>query len=258
MRAPERNRRTPRFASGRSGGSSGARRKGALFHRTGGSVRASTTARAVSCPARASRRRRRDVAPERRGATGSRRGSFLGASAMAGDGSTGLYNVSNTCYLNSVLQALSHVREFRECLLSDEAGVSLHAAGRGRSAAGARPTPKEEILSFPGFKKRRKRKKGDGEDDAEETTVVPVCTCPPSRAIARPRPAANANAPARVVRSAVRRAGGRRRRFCDARARAKQRSSTARASRNPRLAKRRRPPSAASTTFPPLRRLTHG
>ena len=71
---------------------------------------------------------------------------------------TGLYNVSNTCYLNSVLQALCHVRGFRECLLSDEAGTYLYAAGKaGGSLNAPSPTPTDEILSFPGFKKPRKR-----------------------------------------------------------------------------------------------------
>ena len=119
------------------------------------------------------------------------RGFALTAGAMEGNCGTGLYNVSNTCYLNSVLQALSHVKEFRECLLSDEAGASLHAAGRapGQSSRARPPTPTEEILSFPGFKKRRKRKKGESGDEAEETTVVPVCACP------RPRSRLSGRAP---------------------------------------------------------------
>ena len=60
----------------------------------------------------------------RRGETGDDPASTMSAGGSHGEsnGATGLYNVSNTCYLNSVLQALSHVREFRECLLSDEAG----------------------------------------------------------------------------------------------------------------------------------------
>ena len=121
----------------------------------------------------------------RRGETGQDPASTMSAGGSHGEskGATGLYNVSNTCYLNSVLQALSHVREFRECLLSDEAGVSLYAAGPGRGRSPGRtpvPTPAEEILSFPGFKKKRKRKKGDGGGEEEETTVVPVCTCHPS------------------------------------------------------------------------------
>lgn len=74
-------------------------------------------------------------------------------------------------------QALSHVKEFRECMLSDEAGVSLYAAGKANSSE-PNPTPADEILSFPGFKKRKKRKKGETGDEAEETTVVPVCECP--------------------------------------------------------------------------------
>lgn len=120
----------------------------------------------------------------RRGETGDDPASTMSAGGSHGEstGATGLYNVSNTCYLNSVLQALSHVREFRECLLSDEAGVSLYAAGPGRGRSPGRtpvPTPAEEILSFPGFKKKRKRKKGDNGDEEEETTVVPVCTCHP-------------------------------------------------------------------------------
>ena len=120
----------------------------------------------------------------RRGETGDDPASTMSAGGSHGEsnGATGLYNVSNTCYLNSVLQALSHVREFRECLLSDEAGVSLYAAGPGRGRSPGRtpvPTPAEEILSFPGFKKKRKRKKGDDGDEEEETTVVPVCTCHP-------------------------------------------------------------------------------
>lgn len=77
------------------------------------------------------------------------------------------------------MQALSHVREFRECILSDEAGVSLYAAGKanGSSAREPNPTPADEILSFPGFKKRRKRKKGETREEVEETTVVPVREC---------------------------------------------------------------------------------
>ena len=126
----------------------------------------------------------------RRGETGDDPASTMSAGGSHGEstGATGLYNVSNTCYLNSVLQALSHVREFRECLLSDEAGVSLYAAGPGRGRSPGRtpvPTPAEEILSFPGFKKKRKRKKGDNGDEEEETTVVPVCTCHPSHPAAR-------------------------------------------------------------------------
>lgn len=90
--------------------------------------------------------------------------------------STGLYNVSNTCYLNSVLQALCHVRGFRECLLSDEAGTYLYAAGKaGGSLNAPSPTPTDEILSFPGFKKRRKHKRGESSDGEE--AVVPFRKC---------------------------------------------------------------------------------
>ena len=88
------------------------------------------------------------------------------------NGVTGLYNVSNTCYMNSVLQALSHVREFRECMFSDEAATSLNAAdgSRGSPAANA-PITADEILTFPGFRSRRKRKKTEcGED---EPAIVP-------------------------------------------------------------------------------------
>lgn len=53
--------------------------------------------------------------------------------------------------------------------------MKLYAAGK-RAGSEVAPTPADEILSFPGFKKRRKRKKG--EEAAEETTVVPVCECP--------------------------------------------------------------------------------
>ena len=89
---------------------------------------------------------------------------------------TGLYNVSNTCYLNSVLQALCHVRGFRECLLSDEAGTYLYAAGKaGGSLNAPSPTPTDEILSFPGFKKRRKHKRGESSDGEE--AVVPFRKC---------------------------------------------------------------------------------
>lgn len=88
------------------------------------------------------------------------------------NGVTGLYNVSNTCYMNSVLQALSHVREFRECMFSDEAATSLNAAdlSRGSPAASA-PITADEILSFPGFRSRRKRKKTESGED--EPTIVP-------------------------------------------------------------------------------------
>ena len=90
--------------------------------------------------------------------------------------STGLYNVSNTCYLNSVLQALCHVRGFRECLLGDEAGTYLYAAGKaGGSLNAPSPTPTDEILSFPGFKKRRKHKRGESSDGEE--AVVPFRKC---------------------------------------------------------------------------------
>jgi|TARA_B110000305_G_scaffold105480_1_gene118673 hypothetical protein len=86
---------------------------------------------------------------------------------------TGLYNVSNTCYLNSVLQALCHVRGFRECMLSDEAGTYLYAAsGTGGSLEAASPNLTDEILSFPGFKKRRKRKRGEA--SYFEEAIVPV------------------------------------------------------------------------------------
>lgn len=84
-------------------------------------------------------------------------------------------------------QALSHVKEFRECMLSDEAGVSLYAAGKANLAE-PDPTPADEILSFPGFKKRKKRKKGEGDEGVEETTVVPVCECPKSFALQLPQP----------------------------------------------------------------------
>ena len=88
------------------------------------------------------------------------------------NGVTGLYNVSNTCYMNSVLQALSHVREFRECMFSDEAATSLNAAdlSRGSPAASA-PITADEILSFPGFRSRRKRKKTESGED--EPSIVP-------------------------------------------------------------------------------------
>ena len=120
----------------------------------------------------------------RRGETGDEpAGTMSAGGGESYHGGTGLYNVSNTCYLNSVLQALSHVKEFRECLLSDASGVSLYAAGPGRGHGRSPgrppvPTPEEEILSFPGFKKKRKRKKGDdGDGEEETTTVVPVCAC---------------------------------------------------------------------------------
>ena len=65
----------------------------------------------------------------RRGETGDEpAGTMSAGGGESYHGGTGLYNVSNTCYLNSVLQALSHVKEFRECLLSDASGVSLYAA----------------------------------------------------------------------------------------------------------------------------------
>ena len=90
---------------------------------------------------------------------------------------TGLYNVSNTCYLNSVLQALCHVRGFRECLLSDEAGTYLYAAGKaGGSLNAPSPTPTDEILSFPGFKKARKRKRGESSDGEEAVVTFRKCS----------------------------------------------------------------------------------
>ena len=88
-------------------------------------------------------------------------------------GITGLYNVSNTCYMNSVLQALSHVREFRECMLSDEAATSLYATDRSHESPRTKATVLAgEILSFPGFRKKRKRRKA--ESGVDKTSIVPL------------------------------------------------------------------------------------
>jgi uncharacterized UBP type Zn finger protein len=92
-------------------------------------------------------------------------------------GITGLYNVSNTCYMNSVLQALSHVREFRECMLSDEAATSLYATDRSHESPRTKATVLAgEILSFPGFRKKRKRRKA--ESGVDKTSIVPLMRPP--------------------------------------------------------------------------------
>ncbi|XP_057710639.1 ubiquitin carboxyl-terminal hydrolase 44 [Corythoichthys intestinalis] len=57
-------------------------------------------------------------------------------------GVTGLRNLGNTCYMNSVLQVLSHLRGFRECFLRLDLAQTpelLASAARGRPAGEAPP-----------------------------------------------------------------------------------------------------------------------
>jgi len=62
-------------------------------------------------------------------------------------------------------------------MLSDEAGTYLYAAsGTGGSLEAASPNLTDEILSFPGFKKRRKRKRGEA--SYFEEAIVPVLRPP--------------------------------------------------------------------------------
>ncbi|XP_028925558.1 ubiquitin carboxyl-terminal hydrolase 49 isoform X2 [Ornithorhynchus anatinus] len=58
-------------------------------------------------------------------------------------GVTGLRNLGNTCYMNSILQVLSHLQKFRECFLTLDLSDTedLFARAPGGPAAGARGRP---------------------------------------------------------------------------------------------------------------------
>ena len=88
------------------------------------------------------------------------------------NGVTGLYNVSNTCYMNSVLRLSATCGNSGSVCSAMRQQTSLNAAdgSRGSPAANA-PITADEILTFPGFRSRRKRKKTEcGED---EPAIVP-------------------------------------------------------------------------------------
>ncbi|XP_077017891.1 ubiquitin carboxyl-terminal hydrolase 49 [Tamandua tetradactyla] len=58
-------------------------------------------------------------------------------------GVTGLRNLGNTCYMNSILQVLSHLRKFRECFLNLDSSKTDHLfpkATNGKAQLSDKPT----------------------------------------------------------------------------------------------------------------------
>ncbi|XP_077565402.1 ubiquitin carboxyl-terminal hydrolase 44 [Stigmatopora nigra] len=107
-------------------------------------------------PSPAGKRTGRNEAPSQSGSSSAEppdAGSPVPQRPAVVPGVTGLRNLGNTCYMNSVLQVLSHLSVFRECFLRLEPAQALLASaprGGGRSAAGGAPPPPRKTAGLSG------------------------------------------------------------------------------------------------------------